>query len=288
VRRPTIPLRLEAELMFANDHTCCLCRTERKHVVFHHIDSDRTNNTPENLAVMCLDCHSKVTGASGLGRKFTSLEVKLNKRSWEYTVRKKRGVFRHRIGEREPPFYMRTEIRRIIYELAVTKEIKIAKDRIELLWIYHILEAKANSSLILDTLYDVIYFLADNKGGSIAAEFVPRLFYGLPDPKEIKITRKNIEDLDIAINLLTELAEFSGEFIHNERIPKSCLNALYELFVTALSYGLRITIQKILKAIKKIAKSAKVGAKEDKKMASVVNHANQIERRVAKNMSISD
>jgi hypothetical protein len=81
--RPPIPSDLEAELFAANRRTCCTCHEPRKHVQIHHIDGDRTNNDWDNLAVVCLDCHSRVTGDEGLGRRYKPEEVSLYKERWE-------------------------------------------------------------------------------------------------------------------------------------------------------------------------------------------------------------
>ncbi len=75
--------------MFANDHTCCICRDKSKHVQIHHIDGDNSNNAWRNLAVLCLNCHSKVTGDEGLGRCITAGEIKKYKETWELIVKKK-------------------------------------------------------------------------------------------------------------------------------------------------------------------------------------------------------
>src|SRR6266516_5334091 len=88
--RPAIPSRIAAGLMFANDHTCCICREKGKDVQIHHIDGDDTNNINENLAVLCLDCHSKVTGPRGLGRSFSDEEVRKYKHDWESIVERRR------------------------------------------------------------------------------------------------------------------------------------------------------------------------------------------------------
>ncbi len=41
------------------------------------------NNAWENLAVLCLNCHGRVTGKAGLGRSFSEREVREFKREWE-------------------------------------------------------------------------------------------------------------------------------------------------------------------------------------------------------------
>lgn len=81
-RRPSIPESVAVALMVANRHRCCFCR-ERKHVIIHHADSDPSNNHPANLVVLCHDCHSRVEGNEGLGRQFSSAEVRAYKIQWE-------------------------------------------------------------------------------------------------------------------------------------------------------------------------------------------------------------
>jgi len=81
--RDKIPPGVADDVLGANRHTCCICRTPRKHVQLHHIDGDPSNNAPWNIAVLCLDCHSRVTGNEGLGRRFSQREVARYKTEWE-------------------------------------------------------------------------------------------------------------------------------------------------------------------------------------------------------------
>src|SRR5579863_6576194 len=83
MNRPKIPVQTAAGLLVANNHTCCICGTPRKHVQIHHIDGDNSNCAEENLAVLCLDRHSRVTGDEGLGRRYSEAEVREYKRRWE-------------------------------------------------------------------------------------------------------------------------------------------------------------------------------------------------------------
>jgi len=55
VRTP-IPSDLAAEVLFASDNTCCVCRERGKRIQIHHIDESPSNNVFENLAVLCLEC----------------------------------------------------------------------------------------------------------------------------------------------------------------------------------------------------------------------------------------
>lgn len=81
--RIPVPDDQSARLLFANRHTCCICREPRHEVQEHHIDGDPANNEWDNLAVVCLNCHGRVTGRPGFGRKFSQEEVLEFKRDWE-------------------------------------------------------------------------------------------------------------------------------------------------------------------------------------------------------------
>ncbi len=86
IQRQDIPDHVSTVVLAANNHTCCICH-KRKHVQLHHIDGDPSNNREMNLAVLCLDCHSRVTGDEGLGRRYSEAEVRLYKSRWEETCR---------------------------------------------------------------------------------------------------------------------------------------------------------------------------------------------------------
>lgn len=92
--RTKVGERLESQILFASDHTCCICRDRNRDVQIHHIDSNPSNNVFENLAVLCLDCHSRATGQRGLGRAYKPLEVSLYKDAWERHVQESRGLRR--------------------------------------------------------------------------------------------------------------------------------------------------------------------------------------------------
>src|SRR5712692_1405406 len=93
-RRPPIPAAAREALLYRNDHTCCICNDRSRDVQIHHIDGDPANNAPENLAVVCLDCHSRVTGARGLGQSYRPGEVRKYKRTWERRLEARRHVHR--------------------------------------------------------------------------------------------------------------------------------------------------------------------------------------------------
>lgn len=85
--RIPITKELSEQLLYQNRHACCICRELRKHVQIHHIDSNPSNNELKNLAVLCLDCHSLVSGDEGFGRSYSQNEVASYKKTWEKVCR---------------------------------------------------------------------------------------------------------------------------------------------------------------------------------------------------------
>ena len=49
---------------FGPDATCVACGGTRR-LQRHHVDGDPGNNAPENVAVLCQDCHTEAHVANG-------------------------------------------------------------------------------------------------------------------------------------------------------------------------------------------------------------------------------
>ena len=84
-KRKAIPKKIEACVLAANRHRCCICHKRVGAIQIHHIDGDRNNNDPENLCVLCLDHHDEVEGKHGLGKSYTIDELRIYKKEWEET-----------------------------------------------------------------------------------------------------------------------------------------------------------------------------------------------------------
>ena len=81
-KRIPIPEDLAADVMLAADRTCCVCRDNRKEVQIHHIDGDPSNNTEENLAVLCFEHHNETQIKGGFGRKLSPALVTRYRDRW--------------------------------------------------------------------------------------------------------------------------------------------------------------------------------------------------------------
>lgn len=89
-QRIPIPRDEAAEALYLADRTCCVCTTPGRPVQLHHIDGDPANNRPENLAVLCLECHNLTLLAGGFGRQLDAAQVIRYRDEWLATVRGRR------------------------------------------------------------------------------------------------------------------------------------------------------------------------------------------------------
>jgi hypothetical protein len=74
----------------ANSHVCCVCKRRGIGVNVHHIDHDPGNNSPENLAVLCVaehDAHHRPSASPALAHLDLSADaIRRYKSDWESFV----------------------------------------------------------------------------------------------------------------------------------------------------------------------------------------------------------
>jgi hypothetical protein len=80
--RTSIPKTIVAEVLFAQDHTCCVCNEPGKPVQIHHIDENPSNHDLTNLSVLCFDDHDRTQLKGGFGRKLSAAEVRRYRDDW--------------------------------------------------------------------------------------------------------------------------------------------------------------------------------------------------------------
>ena len=80
--RTSIPGDLAADVLFASDNTCCVCRERGKSLQIHHVDEDPSNNVFENLSVLCFQCHDNTQIIGGFGRKLNAPLVTRYRDEW--------------------------------------------------------------------------------------------------------------------------------------------------------------------------------------------------------------
>ena len=90
--RTPIPDDLVAEVRFAADNTCCVCRERGKAIQTHHIDENSSNNTLENLVILCVQCHDNTQIKGGFGRKLNAQLVTQYRDEWLKDVTLRRDL----------------------------------------------------------------------------------------------------------------------------------------------------------------------------------------------------
>jgi mannose-6-phosphate isomerase-like protein (cupin superfamily) len=77
-----IPRSIAAQVLFHADRTCCVCREHRRSLQIHHVDGDPRNHAVENLAALCLDCHTETQKKGGFYRRLDPVQVRLYRDDW--------------------------------------------------------------------------------------------------------------------------------------------------------------------------------------------------------------
>ena len=91
MKRGSIPPDVAAKVLFKSDRTCCVCRVKGKAVQIHHIDGDKSNCDINNLAVLCLDCHTATQVSGGFHRKLDAEQIILYRNDWVSLVARERS-----------------------------------------------------------------------------------------------------------------------------------------------------------------------------------------------------
>jgi hypothetical protein len=90
--RTDIPRDIAARVLFESDRTCCVCRERGKPVQIHHVDEDPENHVPENLSVLCFDCHHLTQLSGGFDRKLDAHQVLQYRADWLKRVMTRRDL----------------------------------------------------------------------------------------------------------------------------------------------------------------------------------------------------
>ena len=79
-RKKPAPMNPHTRILMGNMQKCCVC--QGMPAVIHHINGDRNDNRPANLAALCPE-HHKQAHASGIPPILTPEEIYTHKKAWE-------------------------------------------------------------------------------------------------------------------------------------------------------------------------------------------------------------
>jgi hypothetical protein len=80
-----------AAVLFRSHRACCVCRNLHKAVQIHHVDDNPGNGHPDNLAVLCFDCHRETQIRGGFGRKLDAAQILFYRSDWYSRVERGRS-----------------------------------------------------------------------------------------------------------------------------------------------------------------------------------------------------
>lgn len=92
--RVQIPTEVAARVLFLSDRICCVCRIRGKPVQIHHIDENPGDDSIDNLAVLCFDCHRETQIRGGFDRKLNADQVILYRDDWYRIVAQQRAAYK--------------------------------------------------------------------------------------------------------------------------------------------------------------------------------------------------
>lgn len=241
-QRGSIPSRIEREILFRNEASCCVC--EKNNVQIHHIDGNHSNNELKNLAVLCVEHHDLASSKSLMTKRLAPLLIKKFKLDWEARISKKREVVRRHtyMDKSEQPF-IKFEIKRLVYSLPVFSDKKSTNSTIEQLYNWHLFSQHTRS--ILKNLGYIRWFLKEIQV-SILLNRLWEFFWQFIDPEDVPMNKKDEGDLLIAIELLGDLGKRTIIFGDNPKIFKDFFSAIKQFTEIASQYK-KIKLKSVLK-----------------------------------------
>ena len=249
-RRLEIPRQLEAELLFRNDHSCCICRQRGKDVQIHHINGNPTNNNPANLGVVCLDCHSRVTGPRGLGKAYSTDEVRRYKRDWEYVVAESRRIVRRPIRHAKE---LVSQIDLIVADILASegdnsRQQRLLKQLYELhLW-RGVAEIQKN---IIDGVRHLgtMSGLGDPRLAPMVAETAWQMCWHLAGPDLVPWQKETTRLISGAIRAIGSIGTFNAYDVPDPKVGKAFSEAMLNLIHVGVGYRKRNVVERVLHEI---------------------------------------
>lgn len=87
--RKKVSAAVDSEIMFLSDMKCCV-HPDKKGDHIHHIDENNSNNSIENLALLCFDCHNMASIKGSLSKKLSPHTIKKFREHHYLVIKSKR------------------------------------------------------------------------------------------------------------------------------------------------------------------------------------------------------
>jgi hypothetical protein len=279
-KRTRIPHSIEAEILFRNDRTCCICRNSAKRVQIHHIDGNPSNNVLENLAIVCPQHQDELHKSGGITKGIPPLLVKKYKRSWELTVRKRRSQKSSPLSSESgvEKTLFEFEIRKIAYELVSLADGDTAgiEQRLEYLHAIHLHEGYSDRILKVLSSIAIFLALAGKNKPSLVADKIYEFFYHLPGPEEVPIRKNDIKNLKSAIDIVGTIGSFSGQFNKSVKVISNVCRSFENFLYLFIWYDLEDLALAMLKQFEEVRKGYETSYEDERPLSSGVNKLDKL------------
>lgn len=280
--RKKIPQSIEAEVLFLNDRTCCICKDSNKGVQIHHIDGDQGNNIPSNLAVVCTDHHDEIHKRGGITKGISPTLLKKYKLEWESTLRRQHtqqlNPLKSSTGIEKILFEF--EIRKAVYEIAALGDDNINKisQRLDFLHTVYMLEGYTEQILRAFNHIAIMVWSNENKS-CLILDKIHEFFYNLMGPKkEVTIKEQDIINLELAIKTIGTVGRFSADFNKSVKIIKSVYGAFANLWDTLLWCNLESPAILIMDQLDEISRACKTVYEDEEPLTLGLNELSKFRK----------
>ena len=282
--RKKIPRKIEAEILFLNDRTCCICRDSNKGVQIHHIDGNPDNNIPSNLAVVCTNHHDEIHKRGGITKGISPILLKRYKLDWESTIRERRtqqlDPLKSSTGIEKILFEF--EIRKAAYEIAALGDNNISEisQRLDFLHTVYTLEGYTEQILRAFNHIAIMVWSDENKS-CLILDKIPEFFYHLMGPKkEVTIKEQDINNLELSIKTIGTVGRFSADFNKSVKIIKSVYGAFANLWDILLWCNLESPALIIIDQLDEILKACKAVYEDEEPLTLGINELSEFRKKL--------
>lgn len=263
-RRRRLPAVLEAQVLFRSDHTCCICRIKGKDVQIHHCDSNPENNRLDNLCVVCLDCHSRVTGPRGLGKRYSPTEVRLYKRDWERQVGLSRQVHREHVAHGKE---LISQIDLIVVDiLSSADDLGRARRLLQMLYEIHLWrgEAAIEKNIVVGLQHlATMTGLSSPAAATLVIETTWQLCWHLVGPDRVPLSRIDETTMLGCIDATERAGIYNIWGAGDHKVTKAVSAHLLKFFSIALAYRSPRTAERVIRAWTAIADAIPATGQEE-------------------------
>jgi hypothetical protein len=246
--RPGIPAPISEEVLYRNKHICCICRTPNKHVQIHHIDGNPNNNVLANLAVVCLDCHSLVTGHSGLGRQYAPGEVRKYKKAWEQIIALQSKVYKPPAARVQRELIGQIDI--IVCQILSTPDHARRKELLEVLYNIHLWRSTPKIDKQIVEGFSHLAIMSGLSIPTLAKELAKKtwkLCWEFVGPGHAKMDTSDERFVIQCVDVVESIAHFNCIIEQNLAALKAALASAETFFDIAIWYKRKAIAKAVLK-----------------------------------------